>query len=89
MKNVDYYNIYVNGTLNTTSTQNSTYIIFNINAIYNITLTAVNEFGESQPSDPIFIIIDVVPVYGWILLSVGVLTLLGGIAVIILMKKKQ
>ncbi len=88
VENVESYNIYVNGTLNTTLTQNSTNIIFNLNAVYNITLTAVNEFGESQPSDPIIITIDITPVYGFILSAIGGLALLGGIAVMILMKKK-
>jgi len=88
MENVDSYNIYVNGTLNATSTQNSTYLILNVNAIYNITLTAVNEFGESQPSVPIIITIDVTPVYGFILSALGGLAFIGGIAVIILMKRK-
>lgn len=55
----DSYKIYVNGTLNGTATSLAKQIEFIANGEYVIMITSVNKYGESDPSDPITIIVDI------------------------------
>ncbi|MHA1729288.1 MAG: hypothetical protein ACTSWY_11225, partial [Promethearchaeota archaeon] len=59
VERADSYKIYVNGTLNGTLSTLEMQIMFIANGEYVITVTAVNEYGESDPSSAITIIIDI------------------------------
>ncbi len=57
MSNVDNYSIIINDVFNISSIDNTEMIIFNENGTYSITVTSINEYGESEPSVPLYIII--------------------------------
>ena len=57
MSNVDNYSIFINGVFNISSIDNTEMIIFNENGTYLITVTSINEYGESEPSVPLYIIV--------------------------------
>ncbi|MHA1522026.1 MAG: right-handed parallel beta-helix repeat-containing protein [Promethearchaeota archaeon] len=90
LKNVDYFNIYIDGNFSTTTTSNnSVNLIMEVNGVYNITVTAINNVGESLPSKPIVIIVDITPVHGYILSIFGIIGLIGGIFVVITFRKNE
>jgi parallel beta-helix repeat protein len=89
LNNVDFYNIYVDGILAATTSDNSTDIIIEVNGVYNITVTAVNNIGESLPSIPIVVVVNITPVFGYILSVFGILALIGGIFIMTKLKKIQ
>ncbi len=59
----DNYSIYVNSVFNASSYNNQEEIIFGVNGTYQITVTALNDFGESSHSNPITIIVGITPIF--------------------------
>ena len=57
----DYYNVYVGGLLNETTTIIEQKVMLWINGTYTITVTAVNALGESELSNEIIIIVEIPP----------------------------
>jgi len=57
----DNYSIYINGKFNTSSINNEKLLFFRYNSSYIITVTAINEYGESEHSLPIIITVETSP----------------------------
>ena len=85
--NAEYYNVYVNRTLNETTNENTQMIILDEN--YEITVTAVNGTRESNHSNPITIIVNNIPTSSTNSVEFKVAFLLSiSFLVIVVLKKK-
>jgi len=59
----DNYSVYVDGTFNVSSIDTQEEVIFWVNGTYQITVTTINEWGESQQSNSITITVGIPPIF--------------------------
>ena len=60
----DYYNVYVGGIFNGTTTATEQKVMLWVNGIYTIAVTAINALGESELSNEIIISVEISPEAG-------------------------
>ncbi len=61
IENADNYSIFIDGVFYVNSKDNQEIIFFNNNGSYSITVISINKYGESEPSDPLYILVELIP----------------------------